>query len=460
MTSAVTGAYSLRSRLLALALGVVAVGWVVVAGLAFRSAHLEADRMFDAQLRQVADTLAAIVAGGEARHVADELEEHADRYDLPLIYQVWRVAPEEDERKKGHVGLLVRSPQAPETPLATIPGFSERTDRQATWRYFVRDHEEYRVIVGHAHAERYRVAAALALNLTWPILIGLPLMGLGLWWGIGRAMAPIGRVTGEVAGLDPERLRRVGSGASLPEEVAPLVVALNGLTDRVAQALEKERRFTADAAHELRTPLAALKVQAQLAQRTQADDTRRRALEQVLAGVERMTHMVEQLLTLARLDPDAGREAYAPVDLADLAEAVCAEMTPAALAHHQDLELEAGVAEAWGHRGWLTILLCNLVGNAVRHAPEGSRIVVSTGAAAGQVWLAVRDDGPGIPAGEREALVGRFARGAQAGGDGCGLGLSIVARIVEVHGGRLELGPGLGGAGLGVVVSLRAMPPA
>src|SRR6185369_11319552 len=171
---------------------------------------------------------------GEARHVAHELEEHADRYELPVIYQVWRTAGE-DEEKKGRFGLLVRSPRAPEEPLTEAAGFSERDYGHATWRFFERDHEGYRVIVGHAHAERYRVAAALALNLTWPILIGLPLMGLGLWWGIGRAMAPIGRVTGEVAGLDPERLRRVGSGASLPEEVAPLVVALNGLTDRVAQ---------------------------------------------------------------------------------------------------------------------------------------------------------------------------------------------------------------------------------
>src|SRR6185369_4534133 len=125
MTSAVTGAYSLRSRLLALALGVVAAGWVVVAGLAFRSAHREADRMFDAQLRQVADTLAAIVAGGEARHVAHELEEHADRYELPVIYQVWRTAGE-DEEKKGRFGLLVRSPRAPEEPLTEAAGFSER----------------------------------------------------------------------------------------------------------------------------------------------------------------------------------------------------------------------------------------------------------------------------------------------------------------------------------------------
>jgi len=455
----VTAGYSLRRRLLALTLGVVSLGWVVVAGLAFRSAHREADRMFDAQLRQVADTLAAIVAGGEARHVAHELDEHADRYELPVIYQVWRVGGEDGE-KEGEAGLLVRSPRAPESPLAGTPGFSERHYRQATWRFFQRDHEGYRVIVGQDHGERYRVAAALALNLAWPILVGLPLMGLGLWWGVGRALAPVGRVAREVAGLEPERLRRVGMDADLPGEVAPLLAALNGLTERVALTLDKERRFTADAAHELRTPLAALKVQAQLAQRAQAEGTRGRALEQVLAGVERMSHLVEQLLTLARLDPDAGREAFAPVDLAALAEAVCAECAPAAVARQQSLELDAGAGEAWGHHAWLEILLRNLVGNALRHTPAGSRIVVSTGARSGETWLAVRDDGPGIPPGERDVLLGRFARGAEAGEDGCGLGLSIVARVAEVHGGRLELGPGLGGVGLGVVVTLPAASPA
>jgi two-component system sensor histidine kinase QseC len=451
----VSGAYSLRGRLLALALGVVAVGWAAVAGLAFSSAHREADRMFDAQLRQVADTLAALVAGGEARHVAHELEEHADRYDLPLIYQVWRVRKDDDEQGAA-AGLLLRSPRAPESPLADTPGFSQRTERGATWRFFVRDHEDYRVIVGHDHAERYQVAVALALHLVWPILVGLPLMAAALWWGIGRALAPVGRVAGEVAGLAPDRLRRVGGDAPLPEEVAPLVAALNGLTDKVAQALDKERRFTADAAHELRTPLAALKVQAQLARRTQAQGTRERALDQVLAGVERMGRLVEQLLTLARLDPEAGREAFAPVDLAALAETVCAELAPVAVARGQILELEAGGGAVQGHRGWLEILLRNLVGNALRHTPPGSRIQVATGSAPEQAWLAVRDDGPGIPAEEREALLGRFARGAEAGEEGCGLGLSIAGRIAEVHGGRLTLGPGLGGAGLEVVVTLPA----
>jgi signal transduction histidine kinase len=449
------GAYSLRRRLLALSLGVVCLGWAMVGGLAFRSAHREADRMFDAQLRQVADTLAAIVAGGEARHVAHELEEHADRYELPLIYQVWREGGEDD----GPAGLLVRSPRAPETPLADTPGFSERTDRHATWRFFLRDHEDYRVIVGHDHAERYRVAAALALQMMWPILVGLPFMAGALWWGIGRALAPVGRVAREVADLDPERLRRVGVEARLPEEVAPLVGALNGLVDKVARALDKERRFTADAAHELRTPLAALKVQAQLARRTQAEGTRERALEQVLAGVERMTHLVEQLLTLARLDPESGRDGFATVDLAALAETVCAELAPLAVARQQTLELEAGSGAVLGHRGWLEILLRNLVGNALRHTPPGSRIEVATEARPGLGWLAVRDNGPGIPAEQREALLGRFARGAEASEEGCGLGLSIAGRIVEVHGGRLELGPGLGGVGLGVVVSLPADRP-
>lgn len=448
-----SGAYSLRRRLLAVALGVVCLGWVVVAGLAFRSAHREADRMFDAQLRQVADTLAAIVAGGEARHVAHELEEHADRYDLPVIYQVWREGGDEGG-KEGHGGLLVRSPRAPEALLVDTPGFSERPWQGGTWRFFRREHEDYRVIVGHNHAERYRVAALLVANLVWPILVGLPLMAGALWWGIGRALAPVGKVAGEVARLAPDRLEPVGGEMALPREVAPLVAALNGLMERVARALETERRFTADAAHELRTPLAALRVQAQLAGRAQAGEVRDKALGQVLAGVERMTRLVEQLLTLARLDPEAGREAFAPVDLAALAEGVCAELAPAALARDQTLELEAGPASVLGHRGWLEILLRNLVGNALRHTPAGSRILVGTGSSSGEAWLAVRDDGPGIPADQQDALRGRFARGAEAGEEGCGLGLSIAERIAEVHGGRLELGPGLEGSGLGVVLTL------
>lgn len=442
-------AYSLRRRLLALALGVTALGWAAVAGLAFQSAHREADRLFDAQLRQVAETLAAIVAGGEARHVAHELEEHADRYDLPVIYQVWRTEGEGRPEE-----LLVRSPGAPEAPLALAPGFGERDWNGVAWRLLLLAREDYRVIVGHDHAARYRAAAALALALVWPILVGLPVMGALLWWGIGRALGPVGRVAREVAGLRPEQPVPVGAGAALPEEVAPLVAAINDLTARVARALDKERRFTADAAHELRTPLAALKVQAQLAQRAQGGDTRERALEQVLAAADRMARLVEQLLVLARVDPESGRQPFEAVDLARLAEALCAERAPTALARGYSLELAATPARARGWGPWLEILLGNLVDNALRHTPPGSRIVVSTGADSARAWLAVRDDGPGIPPDQREALLGRFARGPDAAEDGCGLGLSIVERIAEAHGARLALEEGLEGLGLGVRISL------
>ncbi len=465
-----TGRYSLRRRLLAVVLAVMALGWAGVAGLAFRSTHDEADRLFDAQLRQVAETLAAIVAGGEARHVAHELDEHGERYDLPVVYQVWRLEDDDDaSRRGGRRGepsggaLLVRSPSAPETALADEAGFSQRTFGDRIWRFYLVDHEGYRVIAGQDHGERYRAAGALAWHLAWPILVGLPLIAAGLWWGVGRALAPVGRVAARVAALVPGRREPLGHQDGLPAEVDPLVAAIDKLIAQVAEVLDKERRFTADAAHELRTPLAALKVQAQLARRTQASDTRDRALDQVLVGVDRMTRLVEQLLTLARLDPAAPPTGFVPLILADVAEAVCAELAPAAVANAQNIEFEGGPGEVAGQRDWLAILLRNLVGNALTHTPAGSRIQVATGSDAEGVWLAVRDDGPGIPATEREQLRARFARGAGAGHEGSGLGLSIAERIAEVHGGCLALEDGLpngvGGHGLAVVVRWSGVAP-
>lgn len=459
-----TGGYSLRRRLLAVVLTVVALGWAAVAGLAFRSAHDQADRLFDAQLRQVAETLAAIVAGGEARHVAHELDEHAERYDLPVVYQVWRLEEEVRQRAGGrdrrddapHRGLLVRSPSAPESALADEAGFSQRPFGGRTWRFYVVDHDGYRVIAGQDHGERYRAAAALAWHLAWPIMIGLPLMAGGLWWGVGRALAPVGRVATRVAALVPGRREPLGSQEALPAEVGPLTTAIDGLIAQVAEALDKERRFTADAAHELRTPLAAIKVQAQVALRTGAADTRERALDQVLAGVDRMTRLVEQLLTLARLDPAAPKTGFTLLGLSDVGEGVCAELAPAALARGQSIELLRGPGEIRGRRDWLEILLRNLVGNAMAHTGAGSRIQVATGAGPEGVWLAVRDDGPGIPVAVRNTLRARFARGADLTSEGSGLGLSIAESIAEVHGGRLELEDGLpngsGGHGLAVVI--------
>lgn len=451
MSGPVRRVYSLRRRLLVLLIGVVALLWSVSALVAFRTAHAEADELFDAQLVQVAETLLAIVATNEDAHVADEMAEHQHAYRLPLAFQVWL------REQDGNWRLLVRSSEMPQELATNAPGFDEHELHGELWRFFTvnHDHSNYRVIVGQHHDARYRLAGKIALHLLLPMLVGLPLMALAIWAVVGRALRPVTAAAAAVGDLDARHLGPLRVPGSLPAEIAPLVCSLDALVGRVTEVLDNERRFTADAAHELRTPLAALKIQAQVARRAGDETVRGHALDQVLTGVDRMTHLVEQLLTLARLDPDAGAAAGEYFDLAELAQGVCSALTPLALRGQQTLVLEAEPGfTLCGNRWWLEVLLRNLIDNALRYTPAGGRVTV--GLDARGRCLRVADDGPGIATELREQMLTRFARGADIEADGCGLGLSIVARIADIAGATLAFEDGLprpdGGAGLAVLV--------
>lgn len=444
--------YSLRRRLVALLIGVVALLWSASALVAFRTAHEEADALFDAQLVQVAETLLAIVAAEESPHIAHEMAEHQHAYRLPVAFQAWQ------RDADGNWRLLMRSAEMPESPASGQAGFDEHDLAGELWRFFTIDHEHsgYRVIVGQNHQARYRLAGKLALHLLAPILIGLPLMALAIWAVVGRALRPVSVTAKAVGGMDARQLTPMEVPGPLPVEIAPLVNSLDELMGRMNEVLANERRFTADAAHELRTPLAGLKIQAQVARRASDEAGRARALEQVLSGVDRMSHLVQQLLTLSRLDPEAASGAVQEtVDLAEVAESVCSALAAQAVAHQQSLELHAPAPlRVRGNRWWLEVLLRNLVDNALRYTQAGGRIRVEVDGAAG--LLRVADNGPGIAPEQRAAMLTRFARGADEQADGCGLGLSIVMRIAEILSAQVTLEEGLGGAagsdGLAVVL--------
>lgn len=430
--------YSLRRRLVWLLISSVAAIWLLSALVVYQRALHEADALLDAQLTQVADTLLAIVAGGEVEHFVEELEDHARRYPVPIAFEVWR-------DKHGEMRRLVTSPghSGFETDMAA--GFTEHPHLGARWRFYaVQDADaEYRVVVGQAHAARESLARGIGLSLLIPAALALPLMALAVWWGVGRSLRPVDAVVRQVGALDAQALAPLDESTPLPSEVAPLRAALNALIRRVTEAFENERRFTADAAHELRTPLAALKVQAQVAMRAQTADSQQHALAQVIAGVDRMTHLVEQLLTLARVDPARQEIAPQALDPADIIADVCAELLPQAQQHGQSLtgEVAPGCMIAVT-AAWLRIALRNLVDNALRYAGEGARIEVRLMRNGSACVISVADNGPGVASALRSQLSARFVRG-EVEGEGCGLGLSIVARIAALSHAQFELGDGL-----------------
>ena len=305
--------------------------------------------------------------------------------------------------------------------------------------------------VAHFAHEREEAAGEIAGQLLKPMLFALPALAVLLVIAIGFALAPLRQMARDVAARAPDRLDPLPI-ETLPAEVVPLVTRLNSLFADILRALENERRFTADAAHELRTPLAALKAQAQVALASVDTAERQHALTQIIAGCDRATHLVTQLLTLARLDADTPHPMQ-DVALRPLAEEVLAMSAGEAIERHCDLVLHDGDANVRGDVLLLQVLLRNLVDNALRHS-GGTQIEVSIMQHEDHAVLTVSDNGRGIAADERGQVQQRFFRSASAGSSGSGLGLSIVSRIAELHGGSLNIGAPASGKGISLLVQL------
>lgn len=296
--------------------------------------------------------------------------------------------------------------------------------------------------LGHAEEE---IVEALGDALRWPLAAGLPALALAIWLGVGAGLRPLRELRAQLARRDASDLAPL-DGSRAPQEIEPLVAELNRLFGRIEETLRRERRLTADAAHELRTPLGVLSTQAQVARGATDAASRNEALDALVAGAERAARLIEQMLTLARLEAGAPGEPARAVDFGQVARAVLAECAPAAVAKGIDLSLEAaGPVEAQGHPALLSILLRNLVDNAVRYTQAGGTVRVFIEVSASTIKFKVRDDGPGVPEAELGRLGERFHRLAAPGESGSGLGLSIVLRIAELHRGRVRFANAAGG---------------
>jgi two-component system OmpR family sensor kinase len=267
-----------------------------------------------------------------------------------------------------------------------------------------------------------------------------PILMLVVWWVVSASLGPLARVRRQVAARQADDLSSV-SEAGLPDEVQPLVHELNLLLGRVKTAFEAQQHFVADAAHELRTPLAALKLQVLSLERADGEATRAVAIARLGAGIERATRLVAQLLVLARQEASAtAGNSFAPVDLGELAKRTLGEMAGAAQARGIDLGLHhLDPAQVMGQQDALLILLRNLLDNAIKYTPEGGTVDLDLRATKAGVHLSVEDSGAGIPASERERVFNRFYRVPGSAAGGSGLGLAIIKAIAERHGATLAL---------------------
>ena len=446
-------ARSLQGQLLAWVLGVVACVWLATAALTWIDVRDELDELLDGHLAQAAALLVAQQAG--------EVDDENRTLDAPTLH---KYAPQVAFQVFHEGRLVLRSANAPTSPMVEPErrfksGFRTVRSEGIDWRVFAARGAErdVQVYVGEQLASRASILWAVLRSTLWPIAVALPLLALVAWWAIRRGLLPLRRLGGILAARQAQSLQPVRLEAS-PAELNPMVEALNGLLQRIGTLVDGERRFTADAAHELRTPIAAIRTQAQVALNESDGTLRRHALQSALDGCDRATRLVEQLLTLSRLDADADATAASrAADLAAVVRQVLADLAPRAVAKAQALELEADEHCTVAADGTLlAVLVRNLVDNAVRYSPAGARVQVSVRRHAGRVVLRVEDSGPGVGAELQARLGQRFFRPAGQAETGSGLGWSIVRRIAEVQRMDIEIGTSAALGGLEVRVSAPA----
>jgi two-component system sensor histidine kinase QseC len=440
---------SLHARLLALVLGLLTGVWLLAAVLTWHDARHELDELLDGHLAQAAALLVVQQAG-----LHDDDEEVSD---VPVLH---KYAPRVAFQVFHEQQLIRYSAQAGTQPMSALrSGFATVVLSDGTpWRVFSTPGAEpdIQIHVGERIDARRDILRAVLRGMLLPLALALPLLALALWWAVRRGLRPVRRLLGQ---RQPHALEPVVLD-QLPAEMQPLVAELNSLFERIEQLLTSERRFTADAAHELRTPIAAIRAQAQVALGAGGDAAQRtQALHNTLAGCDRATHLVEQLLQLARLEqapPGPPATDAAPLDLAALAQQVAAELAPQALTTQQTLTLDAPArcAVSGAETLW-RMLLRNLLDNALRYSPPGARIRVAVAHEASGVLLTVEDSGPGLSAEQISRLGERFFRVLGSEQPGSGLGWSIVRRVAQVLGTQIAVtrSPELGG--LRVMVSTR-----
>jgi two-component system OmpR family sensor kinase/two-component system sensor histidine kinase QseC len=408
---------SIGARLTAWLVAVLLLAALALGTVTYRSVLREAERLFDYQLRQMAlsvrdqESLAPFAAGTLGNE------------QLDFVVQVWSV----DGR------TVYASRLHPALPSHAVLGYADVVVQGQAWRTFGVATRERVIQVAQPQQIRQRLAAEAALRSVVPLLALAPLLAFLLWWTVRRSLAPLNRLAREVRQRDAESLAPLPVDG-VPEEAAPLVASLNALLQRLDAAFDAQRAFVADAAHELRSPLTALRLQIGTLRRASGGAQREAALDALGAGIERASRMVEQLLTLARSGPGAPALAQEDLDLGEVVRDALADSVAFAASRSTTIELDAqpGVSVR-GDRAALASLVRNLADNAVRYAPPGARVVVRVERDGAAPVLTVDDSGPGLSPEERLRAFDRFWRREPGGTPGSGLGLAIVRSVAERH---------------------------
>jgi two-component system sensor histidine kinase QseC len=454
---------SIHKLLLGGTIGVLLVVLGTSAWLGFDAGQDEAAELFDARLATSARVLAALVATQAPAPAATpvivsfpallESAEHdaatplGHHYETKIAFQVL----------DGRGRLLVRSASAPEAAYAPLSaGFSMQTVGNHAWRVFSLPSGDLWIQAAERDDVRAEMSGKLALATVAPLIVGIPVLLLLLSLLMRYALRPLADLARRIERRHPGSLATIDLPRSTAE-TAPVLKALNGLFARVQAALDRERRFTADAAHELRTPLSALKIHAQNAARATSDAERTASLQLMLAGLERSIRLAEQMLAYSRAAAARTALTAHTVPLREVVEEALEDVLPRLKQRGQRVVLSSDPPVSdlpvRGERDKLVVLVRNLLDNAARYAPEGSTVRVELRAEPACTTLAVIDQGPGIPAELRDRVFESYYRIPGSPGDGSGLGLAIVREIAGQHDASVAIDQDAAGRGARVTVS-------
>ncbi|MCU7843044.1 MAG: sensor histidine kinase N-terminal domain-containing protein [Candidatus Thiodiazotropha sp. (ex Monitilora ramsayi)] len=433
---------SIRFRLLVMILLSVLFLWTTVIGFTWWQTSRDINQVLDGELEQVAKLLAVTTAHEADEHDLDDYEADLSEagYDFPMVFQIWST-------NNNH--LSIKGPEAPDQPLtsSTEDGYTDSYFEGVGWRVYTLNLKDrhFRVQVARPQAVMDRMVTDFVIDVIKPLLLALPLFGM-LWYIVHRGLAPLHHVSSLIAKRDYTHLHPV-TVEHIPEESSRLVDEINALLSRLKDSIERNSRFTADVAHELRTPIAGMLVQLQSSDASLTDVEREEIIHKVTVGLKRLSHVVNQLLTLASIEPEKLRKEFERIDLNALVTEVISEYSPTMIDKQIEFELDATEPVfIKGNKHLIAVMVGNLLQNAIKFTPEKGDIRMHLTEATNGVMLTLIDSGPGIPD-EKKAWVFERLNRVPSGG-GSGLGLSIVKEICKLHKASIKLNDKVESSGL------------
>ena len=473
---------SIRSQLL---LRLIFVSIILVGGtawLGYQDVRKETRELFDAQLARSARMILSLAQAQHGDTGFSKIQEYLDENGLSVMYIDFGDSSDEAVAEDGHIyetklafqiwdsegNLVIKSYNAPLEPMAKPDeGYNNIFIDGFNWRTFslLSSNQQYRCITAERIDVRNDVIIKVSDNLLYMFIILVPALSLIMYLSINHGLRPLQHLATQINRRSGNNLNVIKSEYG-DSEIVTIKNALNQLLNRLTETLAREKRITSDAAHELRTPLTAIRLHTELARNAKNEQQQKESLDQVIDSVDRTTHMVEQLLTLARLEPELLAKDFTEINLADLIIEECALLSPVALDKNIDIHFDNDItANIKGNDPSLRLLLRNLLSNAISYTPHGGSISISLASGNDiqemrqdkmqKIVLTVEDNGPGISEDDRKRVVERFYRAKNHEKPGCGIGLSIVDRVVQMHQGTLELHQADNGQGLKVVVTLQ-----